>query len=134
MLMIKSYKDLNVWQKAMELADRIYEATENFPKREWYGLANQLRRAAVSIASNIAEGSTRGSKEFIHFIAIARGSVAEVETQILISAKRKYISAVAQTELEKIADDISRMAMGLSRAITQSSSNKAQGTKHKALT
>lgn len=131
--MIRSYKDLQVWQKAVELADKIYEVTEDFPKREWYGLANQLRRSAVSIASNIAEGSTRGSKEFAHFISIARGSVAELETQLIISLNRKYISLAAYQELEKITEDISRMSMGLLRSITEVANHKAQTARHKAL-
>jgi four helix bundle protein len=86
--MIHSYKDLIVWQKAIELTVAIYELTEFFPKEETYGLTSQMRRAAVSISSNIAEGRFRGTKnDYIQFLRIAYGSGAELETQIEI-AKR----------------------------------------------
>lgn len=77
---LTGYKDLVAWQKAIQLVDFIYIATEAFPKNEQFGLTQQLRRAAVSIPSNLAEGSVRGRKEFLYFINIARGSLAEVET------------------------------------------------------
>ena len=78
---IKSYEDLIVWQKALDLAEEIYRATRQFPKDELYGLTSQMRRAAVSIASNIAEGHERNSRgEFLQFIGHARGSLAELET------------------------------------------------------
>jgi four helix bundle protein len=79
---IESFRELIVWQRAMQLTNAIYDATSTFPKEEMFGLTSQMRRAAVSIASNIAEGSQRGGKkEFIHFLTIARGSVAELLTQ-----------------------------------------------------
>ncbi len=87
----KSYKDLEVWKKAVDFADDIYTYTEDFPKREHYGLVAQIRKSAVSIASNIAEGSARHSnKEFIQFLIVARGSSAEVQTQMLIANRTKY--------------------------------------------
>jgi len=77
---VKDYKDLHVWQKAMELARQVYKLTSLFPKEEVYGLTSQIRRSAVSIPSNIAEGSSRsGTKEFLQFLSIARGSDAELE-------------------------------------------------------
>jgi four helix bundle protein len=80
---IKSHKDLKVWQESMTLVVTIYKATENFPKQEIYGLTSQIRRATVSILSNIAEGAGRkGKKEFIRFLYIALGSLSEVETQL----------------------------------------------------
>jgi len=130
---IKSYKDLQVWQKSIELADCIYTATEEFPKREWYGLANQMRRAAVSISSNIAEGSARGTKEFAQFLSIARGSLAELETQLIIAYGRGYIIKTIYDTLLQLTAEISRMLMGLFRSITQKALHKAQSTKHKAL-
>lgn len=95
------YKDLIVWQKSMELARIIYRLTSRFPRDEVFGLTNQIRRAVVSIPSNIAEGFGRGSdREFIHFLRIAKGSAAEVETQILISEDLHYVSPdTAQTAL-----------------------------------
>ena len=84
--MVQSYKDLIVWQKSMSLVKEVYTITSKLPQYEMYGLANQLRRAAVSIPSNIAEGQQRKStKEFLQFLRIAYGSAGEVETQLLIA-------------------------------------------------
>lgn len=127
---IKSYRDLHVRQKSIELVNIIYTATEGFPKREWYGLANQMRRAAVSISSNIAEGGVRSTKEFAHFISISRGSLAELETQIIIAHMRKYISKELCDDLSQQMNELSRMLMGLFRSINQPASYKAQGTGH----
>ena len=87
-----NHKDLEVWKKAMDVVEQIYLLTSTFPSSELYGLTNQLRRAAVSIPSNIAEGSARkGDKELLYFINIATGSLAEIETQLLIGARLKYV-------------------------------------------
>lgn len=88
-----SYQDLLVWQKAMDLASDCYKITKNFPKEELYGMISQIRRSAVSIPSNIAEGQGRNSKnEFVHFLGIAQGSLRELETQIILSERVEYIS------------------------------------------
>jgi len=85
-----TYKDLLVWQKAKSLAVAVYRTTEQFPKHELFGLTSQMRRAAVSVASNIAEGQGRGSKpDFAHFLCMARGSLLELETQLEIAAELK---------------------------------------------
>lgn len=85
------YKDLTVWQKSMDLVVEVYRLTKNLPKEELYGLTNQLRRAAVSIPSNIAEGNGRASTgDYVRFLIIARGSIAEVETQLLICVRLNY--------------------------------------------
>ena len=90
--MVQSYRDLVAWNKAMELVTEIYRVTKKFPKEELFGLMSQLRRAAVSIPSNIAEGKGRLSKgEFRQFLGNARGSLAEVETQILIAQNLSYL-------------------------------------------
>jgi four helix bundle protein len=90
---VKSHKDLKVWQESMDLVIQIYKLVENFPKHEVYGLSSQIRRAAVSIPSNIAEGAGRsGEKEFIRFLYIALGSLSEVETQLEISQRLNYNS------------------------------------------
>lgn len=82
---IRSHKDLILWQKGIELAVRLYEMTQLFPKEEIYGITSQMRRSAISIPSNVAEGRNRGSKkEFIHFLRISLGSAAELETQVVI--------------------------------------------------
>ena len=86
------HKELDVWKKSIHFVTRIYRVTEPFPKTEIFGLVNQLRRAAVSIPSNIAEGAARSSdKEFIHFLYIALGSLSETETQILISKQLDFL-------------------------------------------
>ena len=89
---VKSHEDLQVWQMAIEFVTDIYKVTNNFPKSELYGLTSQIRRASVSRPSNIAEGSARNStKEYIQFLYISLGSIAEVETQLLISKNLGYI-------------------------------------------
>jgi four helix bundle protein len=98
---IRNYRDLVVWQKSMLLVEMIYKATQNFPDHELYGLTNQIRRASVSIPSNIAEGHARQSRaEFRNFISISQGSRSEVETQIMIAQRLNYIS---ETEIEASA-------------------------------
>lgn len=87
------HKDLIVWQKAILLTQVIYSLTKQFPRDEVFGLTNQIRRAVISVPSNIAEGFNRGSdKEFIYFLRVAKGSTAEVETQLIISKKLNYIN------------------------------------------
>ena len=87
-----NHKDLEVWKKSMDLVENIYQLSTNFPEAEKFGLTNQIRRAVVSIPSNIAEGSGRkGDKELIQFIHIALGSLSEVETQYLIAVRLKYV-------------------------------------------
>ena len=110
-----SYKDLIVWQKAMDLVVSIYQLTEHFPKTEIYGLTSQMRRAAVSIPSNIAEGRRRGSrKDYRQFIIIAYASGAELETQIEI-AKRLAYRDVQKTEaiLEEVMKMLNRLSSSL---------------------
>ena len=91
---MNTHRDLLVWKKSIDFVTKIYKLTERFPKTEMYGLTSQLRRAAVSIPSNIAEGSARNTdKELIHFLHISRASAAEIETQLLISENLNYIEA-----------------------------------------
>jgi len=91
---MKSFRELKVWQAAMELVEKIYQVTKEFPKEELYGLTSQVRRAAVSVPSNIAEGHTREHlKEYLHHISMAQASLAEVDTQLEIGKRLRYISA-----------------------------------------
>lgn len=114
----KSYRDLEVWQKSMRLAEKIYQVTQNFPSEERFGLTNQLRRAAVSVPSNLAEGHARfGAGEFSRFISIAMGSVAELETQILLSTDLGYIDGAIADELLAELDGIGKMLRGLAKSI-----------------
>jgi len=120
----KSYQDLEVWQKALMLAKMLYQATASFPSQERFGLVNQMRRAAVSIPSNIAEGHARASTlEFQRFISIAMGSVAELETQVILSHELEYLADEAQQVLLKELDDIGKMLRGLHRSLA----NRANG-------
>jgi len=90
---IKSYKDLLIWQKGIEITEKVYLITNNFPQNELFSLTNQIRRASVSISSNIAEGFGRNStKSYLNFLKISRGSLYELETQLIIAEKLNYIS------------------------------------------
>ena len=107
---VKSYRDLIVWQKSMELVERVYRMTSAFPTNELYGLSSQVRRAAVSIPSNIAEGQARKSTaEFLNFLSIAQGSRAEVETQTLIAQRLGYVTENQITEIMSLLEEISKM-------------------------
>jgi four helix bundle protein len=109
-----SYKDLIAWQKGMELVAMIYDATQTFPSHEQFGLTSQLRRAAVSVPSNIAEGKAHYSnRDFVRFLRHARGSLAEIETQVLISQQRTYLNAETTTRLTQKIDELGRILSGL---------------------
>lgn len=117
---LKSYKELIVWQKAVDLVTRVYEFTKLFPKDETFGLRQQLRRAAVSIPSNIAEGQCRSTtKDFLHFLAIARGSLAELDTQVLISQRLAYLPDEQASEIFERLNEIGRMISGLQNSLTE---------------
>jgi four helix bundle protein len=110
----KGYEQLNVWQKAMDLTVEIYGLTKHFSKEELYGITNQMRRAAVSIPSNIAEGHSRNSqKEFLNFLSIAKGSNAELFTQLLICERVGYISSSNIKPIKQLSQEIARMLTSL---------------------
>jgi len=114
----QSYRELIAWQKAMKFVAAIYLATQQFPTAELYGLTSQLRRAAVSVPSNIAEGQARYSqKEFHHFLSQARGSLVEIETQLLISRELRYLPAAKTDELLAQADELGKVLNGLVASI-----------------
>ena len=122
--MLKDYKELQVWQKAYQLCVAIYKRTNTFPKEERYGITSQIRRAAVSIPSNIAEGYGRKTtKEYIQALYIAYGSVCELETQILLSNDLGYINAEDLEQLQKSLGDIERMLKGLIKSLENKHSN-----------
>ncbi|NMG56283.1 four helix bundle protein [Aromatoleum aromaticum] len=111
---ITHYRELIVWQKAMNLVEQVYQATKVFPRDEVYGLTSQVRRAAVSIPSNIAEGQARKSRaEFRNFLSIAQGSKAEVETQILIAVRLKYLTQEQAAPILSLLEEISKMLAAL---------------------
>jgi four helix bundle protein len=111
---IRSYRDLIAWQRAMDLVEGVYRVTHSFPKDELYGLTSQLRRAAVSVPSNIAEGQGRGTVgEFIHYLRIAHGSLCETETQILIAQRLSYLNSQQVRALLDLAREVGRLINGL---------------------
>ena len=112
--MLRSFRELTVWQKSMQLATKIYRLTQGFPREEVYGLASQLRRAAVSVPSNIAEGQGRaGAGEYRHFLWIARGSNFELQTQLEIARELKMGDPGLLRESEGLAQEIGKMLFAL---------------------
>ncbi|MGE5610409.1 MAG: four helix bundle protein [Bacillota bacterium] len=113
----RDYRDLVVWQKAMDLVEAVYRATRSFPKEEVYGLMGQLRRCAVSIPSNIAEGQGRGTdKELVRFLHIAAGSLCEMETQVMISRRLELLDAHVGEALLQLGAEVGRLLNGLIRS------------------
>lgn len=111
---ISDYKNLLVWQKAMDLVVEIYNITKLLPKEETYCISDQLRRSAVSVPSNIAEGQSRNSvKEFIQFLAIARGSLAELETQLIICERVNMITINDIIKAQDLSSEVGKMINGL---------------------
>lgn len=115
---IRSHRDLIAWQKAIELSLAIYSATQGFPADERFGLVSQLRRAGVSVASNIAEGYGRGSTiDYVRFLRTARGSLYEIDTQLLIAARLEFLSVSVFQQLESQLNECSRILVGLIRSL-----------------
>lgn len=107
---IRDFKDLIVWQKSMYLVEKIYILTKEFPKEELYSLTNQIRRASISVPSNIAEGQQRSSsKEFANFLSIAKGSNAEVQTQLIIASRLGYVKNEQIDEIIQLSNEITKM-------------------------
>jgi four helix bundle protein len=114
----RNYRDIVAWQKAMDLCQAVYELTRTFPKTEQYGLTSQIRRCAVSIPSNIAEGQGRGSdKDWARFLAIAYGSLREVETQALLSQMLGFAEKSAVEKILERAGEVGRLINGLRRSL-----------------
>lgn len=107
---LQNYKELIVWQKSIDLVEAVYKITENFPKNESFGLTSQMRRAAISVASNIAEGRNRGTrKDFVQFLRMALGSASELETQIIICKRIPPLSKYDYQLLENLLTEIIKM-------------------------
>ena len=116
--MMNKFKELKVWQKAIQLVTKIYSIASNFPKEEMYGIVSQIRRCAVSIPSNIAEGAGRGGKkEFSHFLDIAKGSSFELETQLIISTELGFLNNKSFEDINSELDEIQKMITGLQKSM-----------------
>ena len=115
---LKSYQDLEVWKKSIELAEMVYRVSAQFPPEEKFGLTSQIRRAAASVPANIAEGAERNATgEFLQFLGIASGSLAETETFLILAGKLGMISGELAGPLQAQAVDVGRMLNGLKRSL-----------------
>jgi four helix bundle protein len=116
--MARPHYNLAAWKLAMSLVKNVYQATHAFPQDEIYGLTAQMRRAAVSVPSNLAEGAARtGRKEFAQFLSVAKGSLSELETQLLISAELGYLDA--KHSIFELVEEVSRLLAGLHRSLSR---------------
>ncbi|MBY0355220.1 MAG: four helix bundle protein [Rickettsiales bacterium] len=119
--MVQNYRDLLVWQKAMDLAEAVCLATEAFPKAQQYILVSQMQRSAISVPSNIAEGRSRHSeRDFIYHLNIARGSLAELETQVYLSMRLKFLDENKGNSLLLLSNEITKMLFGLRSSLSES--------------
>src|SRR6267378_808656 len=114
---IRSYRDLRVWQQSMDLAETIYQVTKPFPDTERYGLISQLRRAAVSVASNIAEGHARSLGDYIRHLVVSSGSLAEMETQLVLSQRLGFLSATVAEPLLETCQQLARLLGALRKSL-----------------
>src|SRR6266404_3950308 len=115
---VQSYRDLRVWKTSVELALEVYRITESFPQSERFGLTTQLRRAAISVASNIAEGHARSTRgEYRNFVSIARGSVVEIEVQLFLAEQLGYVQSPTLIKAREQCDAISRIITNLKHAL-----------------
>ena len=120
MIRSRNYRDLIVWKKSIELVSKLYSSTRAFPKEEIYGLTSQIRRAGVSIPANIAEGQGRNSLgEFRQFLGIAQGSLAELETLLIISGNLLYLKSQKKEELLESCEEIGRLLAGLKKSLAK---------------
>lgn len=122
---VASYRQLEVWQKAMDLVVLLYQHSKQFPKEELYGLTSQMRRAAVSVPSNIAEGQgRRTTRDFLNFVSISKGSLFELETQIEIARRLEYLPAICHDDLQSLGQTVGKLLNGLIRALEQKNSEQ----------
>jgi four helix bundle protein len=117
-MLVQSYRDLETWQVAMELVERIYALTKQFPHEELYGLTSQLRRAGMAIPSNVSEGHQHGTKAYVHFITMALGSLAEVETQLELARRLRLAPHDHITSISARAAKLRCLLHGLRRSLT----------------
>jgi len=117
---LKDYRELIVWQRAVDLVEMVYRMTAGFPKTEVYALTSQIRRAAVSIPSNVAEGQgRRTTRDFLYFLSVANGSVKEVETQVIVSERLGYLDEPKKSQLIDLTTEVGRLISGLTKSLEQ---------------
>ena len=117
----RTYRELVVWQRAMDLVVEVYRLTKEFPREELYGLTSQIRRAAVSVPSNIAEGQGRGiGNEFCHHLRIAQGSLQETETQLLIAERLQFVASTQVSPAMELSNEVGRLLRGLHQSVLTS--------------
>ncbi|MCG3180986.1 MAG: hypothetical protein BIFFINMI_03353 [Phycisphaerae bacterium] len=123
---VKRFQDLIAWQKAMDLVEEVYRLSERFPRAEQFGLTSQVRRAAVSVPSNIAEGQSRTSTpDFLRHLSIARASLAEVETQLMIAERLNFVTKEQSAAALSVLRDIAMLVNGLMRALRSRSPQRS---------
>ena len=127
----KSYQDLQVWQVGMDLVEQIYRLTHSFPQKELYALSNQMQRAAVSIPANIAEGHARDStREFLRYVSIALGSLAELETYLILARRLSYLEESDISTTHSTANELGRMLRGLQKALKAKLASRTAESPH----
>jgi len=118
---MNNYKELKIWQKSVELAVKVYQITKDFPKEELYGITSQIRRSAISIASNIAEGAGRNSKkDFNNFLGISNGSICELETQLIIAQQVNFVNQQVLESVQQEIVEIQKMNWSLKKSLVNS--------------
>jgi len=128
---IKSFRDLIAWQKAMDFVETVYKASGAFPKTEIYGLRSQIRESAVSVPSNIAEGQGRKStKEFLHFLSIAYGSLCEAQTQAILADRLGFLDEHYKSNVFNQADEVGRLINGLAHSLSRKKASRPPATDH----
>jgi len=126
---VQTYQDLVVWQRAMDMVIEIYQMTQSFPKQEQYGLVSQMRRAAVSVASNIAEGQGRGfGQEFAHHLRMAQGSLQEMETQMILAQRLQYVPIDDCRKIMSTADEVGKLFRRLHQSVVCDRSHSKPAT------
>lgn len=116
---MNNYKELKIWQKSVDLAVKVYQLTSHFPKEESYGITSQIRRSAVSIASNIAEGAGRNSnKDFNNFLGVSHGSTCELETQLIIAQRVNFLDHGSFESMQQDLVEIQKMNWSLKKSLT----------------
>ena len=130
---LRSHVDLDVWQKAIDLAAAIYAVSQLLPKSELFGLVSQMRRAAVSVAANVAEGhGRRATNDFARFVAIARGSLMELHTHIVLTERISYVDHHRLGPIFDMVDEVGRMLSGLEASLRRAAARRQSGAPHDA--